>query len=614
MTGGENAIAGLVEADLTAAFPAGDEAAWHALVDSALKGRDFDKVLRTRTRDGFAIGPLYGQRESAAVRAARADAGPWTISQRVDHPDPEAAAGFALADLQGGADGLTLVSGTAASAGGFGLDLDAASLTTILSDVLLDLIRLRIDAGADSVTVSATLAEVAGGKGLAPSEIVVDPGFDPAAVLSNGLADAMPAAAHGDALKDIAARGFGGTIASADGRIAGDAGASDSQELAVVLAGLLAHLKAAEQAGLDVDTVAGRLEAILTAGPDTFASLTKVRVMRMLFARLLDTAGLDGHPLRIHAETAWAHVSAADPYVNMLRTASAVAGAGLGGADSILVQPLTAALGLADGFARRMARNIQLVLLEESFLDKVADPAAGSGYVEQRSAALAEAAWSVFQTIEAEGGIVTALQSGLVGDMVSQSRTAFAAELASRKAPLTGVTEFAAAQDALPDVLPVTPAGAQRRDSLLPRMRWSEPFEALRTRGASWQQNGDTPAIFLATIGALPEFNARATFARNTYAIAALECVTGDGGTDIGAIVSQAKSSGVTLVCLSASDAAYAEHGPGLAAALREAGCQHLHLAGTPDAAMQAAGVTAGPSLRGDVLALLRETLDAIGA
>jgi methylmalonyl-CoA mutase len=613
MSGGDSAIAGLVDADLLAAFPAGDEAAWHALVETALKGHDFDKALRTRTRDGFTVGPLYGQQGTAPARVGRAAAGPWTISQRVDHPDPETAAGFALADLEGGADGLTLVSRTAAAANGFGVALQAESLSTILSEVLLDLVRLRMDAGPERTDALPMLAEIARARELSPAQIALDPGFDPAADVANGIDDALTQEAHGAILQTIAGIGFGGTIASADGRVAGDAGASDSQELGFVLAGLLAHLKAAEAGGMDLEAVSGRLEAIVTAGPDTFASLAKLRAIRMLFARVLESAGLSGRPLRVHAETAWAHISAADPYVNMLRATSAVAGAGLGGADSILVQPLTAALGLSDGFSRRMSRNIQLVLTEESFLEKVTDPAAGSGYLDQRSTALAEAAWAMFQKIETEGGVTPALQSGMVGDMIAQSRAALESDLARRAASLTGVTEFAAAKDTLPDVLPVESLPSEASKALLPRMRWAEPFEALRARGTAWQGDSDKPAIFLAAIGALPEFNARATFARNTYAIAGLDCMTGEGGTDIAAIVAEAASSGAKLVCLTASDEAYAEHGPGLAAALNAAGVKHIHLAGKPDDAMQAAGIRTGPALRGDVLSLLNETLKTIG-
>jgi methylmalonyl-CoA mutase len=459
-------ITGLAQADLTAAFPPATESDWKAMVETALKGRDFDKVLRTRTPDGFVLDPLYGQSLEQSVQVGRSQHGPWSISQRVDHPDAEQAAGFALADLEGGADGLTLVSKAAAAANGFGLDLDVPSLGTALKDVLLDIVRLRLDAGPERLQALDIIAEIARSKQIAPGQVHLDPGFDPAADLANGLADAMPVAAHGAMLKGIANHGFGGTIGSADGRIAGDAGASDSQELALALAGLLGHLRAAEDAGLDVDESAGRLEAIVTAGPDTFASLTKMRAARMLYARLLESAGLAGPPVRLHAETAWAHVSATDPYVNMLRATSAVAGAGLGGADSILTQPLTAALGLADGFSRRMARNIQLVLIEESFLDRVSDPAAGAGYLDQRTIALSEAAWGIFQKIESEGGLQDALKSGLVGDMIESARTALQSDLASRVAPLTGVTEFASATEGLPDVLEVSPNPCERKSSL----------------------------------------------------------------------------------------------------------------------------------------------------
>ena len=203
--------------------------------------------------------------------------------------------------------------------------------------------------------------------------------------------------------------GFKGPFAVADGRVIHDAGGSEVQELAFVLAAGVAYLRAMESAGVALEDAQGMIYARLAADADQFLTMAKFRALRLLWARIEQACGLTPKPSFIAADTAWRMLTQRDPYVNMLRATMATFSAGLGGANAITVLPHTLALGLPDPFARRVARNTQLVLLEESNLAKVSDPAAGSGGIETLTQQLCEAAWALFQEIEKAGGVFAAL-------------------------------------------------------------------------------------------------------------------------------------------------------------------------------------------------------------
>ena len=197
----------------------------------------------------------------------------------------------------------------------------------------------------------------------------------------------------------------------------------------------------------------GAIAFRLAADADEFISLAKFRALRLLWARVGEVCGAPARPARIHGESAWRMISARDPWVNVLRGAMAAFSAGLGGADSVSVLPFTQGLGLPDPFARRLARNAQLILLEESHLGFVADPAAGAGAFEALTEALCAAAWGVFQGIEAQGGLYAALARGDFQQAVAKASEARARDVARRKTPLIGVSDF-------PDL-----AEAERRDA-----------------------------------------------------------------------------------------------------------------------------------------------------
>ncbi len=230
----------------------------------------------------------------------------------------------------------------------------------------------------------------------------------------------------------------------------------------------------------------------LAADADQFLTTAKFRALRKLWARVEEACGLSPRPVFVAAETAWRMMTKRDPFVNMLRSTMAVVAAGLGGADSITVLPHTAAIGLPDGFARRIARNTQLILLEESNLAKVGDPAAGSGGFESLTTELCVAAWSLFQEIEKAAGPDLALEQGLIQAKVAAVRVEREKAIARRKDALTGTSEFpdiAETPAAVLDIAPASPLPAAS-SAALPCRRLAEPFEALRDAADRAKQAG----------------------------------------------------------------------------------------------------------------------------
>jgi methylmalonyl-CoA mutase len=309
-----------------------------------------------------------------------------------------------------------------------------------------------------------------------------------------------------------------------------------------------------------------------------------------------------------------------DPYVNMLRATMAVFSAGLGGADSIAVLPHTAALGLPDAFARRVARNTQLILLEEANLAKVGDPAAGSGAIEDLTSNLCTTAWSQFQAIEAAGGMWSALERGLVQKNVATVRAERQKAVARRKDALTGASEFpnlleepAAILDVAPRATPQETTIAVRSEPL-PGLRLAEPFEKLRDRSDQiLKASGKRPRVFLANLGSAADFTARATFAKSFFEAGGIEAIDSTGFSDPSALAAAWKASGTALVCLCSSDKVYAQQAADVARALTGAGAKHIYLAGRPgeqEITLRGGGIADFIFAGGDVLALLGEAYE----
>jgi methylmalonyl-CoA mutase len=602
-------------------FPAAAEADWRKLVAAVLKGAPFER-LESRTYDGQTIEPLYLRARTATSIAGRAGGTPWTILQRVDHPDPTTANAQAREDLKNGATGLVLVFAESVSANGFGLDGTAAAVARVFDGIDLDRgVVLDLNLSPRTRGVARDLAAFIKKQGIAPGAVdlrfSLNPigGFAASGHSPQGWNDLAASLAR--TIMDLAGDGFRGPFAVADGRIIHNAGGSEAQELAFALASAVAYWRVLEAAGMALERAYAAIYFRLTADADQFLTTAKFRALRKLWARVASVSGLSSPPSIVTAETAWRTMSRRDAYGNILRATIAVAAAGLGGADAITVLPHTAAIGLPDGFARRIARNLQLVLLEESNLARVADPAAGSGALDSLTEQLCQTAWAQFQEIERAGGAWRAVEDGLVQHNVAAVRLAREQAVAQGREILTGTNAYPELAETPPGVLDVKPrssAATSVEQSVvvsappLPRLRLAEPFETLRDKSDQiLAASGARPKVFLATLGAPAEFTARANFAKNFFEAGGLEVV--------GGAAADYQAAHAAIACLCASDKVSDKQLTAATAALKKAGAHGIYYAGRPgprENLLREAGVQAFIAEDCDALATLNTAYDIL--
>jgi methylmalonyl-CoA mutase len=595
---------------------------WRKLVDGVLKGAPFEKLVG-KTYDGLRIDPIYQRARGAAPIAGRPAAAPWQIMQRIDHPDAAQANAQALHDLENGAAGLELEFAGGPGARGFGLaDATAETLARVFNDIVFDAgIAIALNPVLGRENAGQNLAVLIESRGIDPAKVDVRFNYQPLSTIA--VRGEAPAAwsefekPFAEMIGGLIGRGFKGPFALADGRPVHDAGGSEAQELAFALAVGVGYLRALESGGVGLEAARNALSFRLCADADQFLTMAKFRALRLLWARVERACGLTPKPIFVAAETAWRMLTQRDAHVNMLRATMATFSAGLGGANAITVLPHTLALGLPDPLARRAARNTQLVLLEESNLAKVSDPAAGSGGIETLTQQLSEAAWSLFQDIEKAGGIFPALQQTLIQRKVAATGAAREANIARRKEVMTGASEFANLHEAPVAVLdgkPVAPAPSRKAAiefDALSAMRLAAPFEGLRDRSDRiLRDTGARPKVFLANLGTATEFTARATFAKSFFEAGGIEAVDSEGLTEPATLAGAFRASGAALACLCSSDKVYAGQAAAAAKALQAAGARHIYLAGRAgeqEAALRAAGVNDFVFAGGDALTVLQE-------
>ncbi|MCX2729897.1 methylmalonyl-CoA mutase family protein [Saccharopolyspora sp. NFXS83] len=542
---------------------------------------DPSELLATRTYDGVAVRPLYSAGEDAPgsglpgfapfVRGSRPQgsaAEGWDVRQSHGNPDATATNREVLADLYGGVTSLVLRLGE----GGIAVD----SLPDVLNGVHLDMIGVVLDAGEQATSAASAFLEIAAEQGVAPSALRGNLGADPLGVQARTGRETGPEQAV-ELAKRCAADHPGLRAITVDALPYHDAGGSDGEELGASLAAGVTYLRWLTEAGLDVDTACGLLEFRYAATADQFLTIAKLRAARRVWEQVARRCGA-AEPARAqhqHAVTSSAMLTRRDPWVNMLRATIATFAAGAGGAQAVTVQPFDAAIGSPDEFSRRVARNTQALLLDESHLAQVIDPAGGSWYVETLTDELANAAWAWFQEIERAGGLPEALRSGLVADRLAATWQRRKTAVADRSDPITGVSEFPNL-DERPlqrEPAPEPPSGG------LPRVRYAEEFEALRDAADAQPQR---PEVFLATLGPLATYTARASFARNLFAaggLAATEAGPTESTSDVLAAYAEHPA---PVVCMCSADKVYAERAAETVQALKEAGAKSVLLAGKP--------------------------------
>ena len=454
----------------------------------------------------------------------------------------------ALADLEGGVTSLWLELAAL---------MDVDELDRALEGVMLDLAPVvLLPSNVDCVKSAFEFEKLVERRGIVPApgtNLGADPVGGP---LRGSLAEDQPEGWAWDSVSVARTALRIGTLGLvADGSAAHDIGASEAQELGWSMAAAVHYLRRMVDDRIDLDDAVGVLEFRYAATDDQFLTIAKLRAARRLWERVLEVSGATSVEQRQHAVTSRPMMSKYDPYVNLLRTTVAAFAAAVGGADAVTVLPFDSLAGRSDPFARRIARNTSALLVEESRVAVVTDPAGGSYVVERLTDDLAQRGWDEFQLIEAAGGAYDALEDRSFFERVAQTAQRRQRDVATRRRPITGLTEF----PNLAETLPERPEQTSAFDAV---RRWGEDFEAMRDQPAA------TP-VFLATLGSVAAHTARATFATNLLAAGGIAVATGE-------------YAGQPAVCVVGTEAAYDESGAETASALREAGAKRVIVAGKP--------------------------------
>ena len=428
---------------LAADFPTPSREAWAALVEKTLKSGAPESLTRT-SYDGVATLALYTEAEPQpdVVRfdVVRSQGeGRWDLRTVLDAPNPAMAHDHALQDLENGANSLLLrIDPTAAD----GIALACADdLARVIGGGEIERAPIALDAGFLGLQAAQWLQAAAKSAPRAKLALHLDPlsafarsGASPGPVEAHVAAAAAVAATLRDTYPEA-------TAFLASGAVTHEAGGTPAQELAVMLAAAAAYVRALEAAGTPLAEAPALVVLGLAADGEYFEVIAKLRAARALWVRFCAALGAEA-PARIEARSSRRMLSRLDPWVNLLRLTAAGFGAAVGGADAVVLEPFTQPLGRPTPFARRQARNAQLVLMEEAALARVADPAGGAWFLEAQTDQLARAAWALFQQIEAAGGLARALQGGLIAGWAAEGRSALAADVASGARKLIGASVY----------------------------------------------------------------------------------------------------------------------------------------------------------------------------
>lgn len=555
-------------------FPPVSTSEWKEKVIADLKGADFDKKLVWKTKEGFNVQPMYRSEnleginvetlpdEFPFVRGIKAD-NVWLVRQDIDTKDAKAANAKARDILNKGVDSL-----------GFKIDkqqLDKAYIATLLDGIHADCIELNFDVcGGKALELVGLLADYFEEKGYDLSALRGSINLDPLnAMLRRGKKlSAEQVAGKVAQMVEAARRLPAYKVVCVNAVSLNNAGASCSQELGYALAWGAQYLDMLTDAGLSVDEAAKAIKFNFGVGGNYFMEIAKFRAARMLWAMMVkayepkcDCAA----KMHIHAETSLFNKTVFDAHVNLLRTETEAMSAAIAGVDSLTVRPFDVTYKPSDDFSERIARNQQLLLKEESHFDKVTDPAAGSYYIENLTANIADQAWKRLLDIEENGGFFAAVESGRVQADMKATAEARLKAVSTRREVLLGTNQYPnfneVAGDKIVESACCCQCGCTAEAGLdtLPHVRAAQEFEALRLET---ERSGRRPKAFMLTIGNLAMRLARAQFSCNFFACAGYEVIDNLGFETVEDGVAAARKAGADIIVLCSSDDEYAELAP----------------------------------------------------
>jgi methylmalonyl-CoA mutase len=604
---------------LSGDFDDATEAQWLTAVGKALKGRGIEAITR-ETLDGIKIHPLYRETNFHAASNPLGMPGaapflrgpestpnsdrPWDIRQAFTHASPEQTHHEIMRDLERGISSIELKHDCT---GQNGVQLcDLSAFKTVLQGVLPDIATIALDHGGGSGTSTASLLALWTEQNSNPQSAHLAFNIDPLGALArSGLLESGLDASFAKlaAFFDKTEAKFpNATYLRSDARAVHEAGGSEAQELAALIASALDTLRRLNVHGISPTRAAPHIVFTLALDANYGIGISKLRAARRLWARCLDALNIPAQPMILQAYSSARMLTRYDAWTNMLRgTAACFAGA-VGEADVITIRAFNEALGTPEELGRRIARNTQIMAMEESQLGRVADPTGGAWFTETLANDLAEAAWAEFQQIESEGGYGASLMADAFQARVADTRATRMQQIAKRKIPITGISEFPLLDGVEAPIAEATKVTAQ--DGVSPEglahygvdgipadkqpseaepfwpIRLSAAYERLRDLAES---RAERPSIFIATLGPVAEHTGRADFARNLFAAGGISStealVPPESHTELAAAF---KASGCQLAVICGSDTRYKDEAESAAKHLKDAGALRLYLAGKP--------------------------------
>ncbi|MFA8434103.1 MAG: methylmalonyl-CoA mutase family protein [Marinifilaceae bacterium] len=551
---------------------------WIDKITKDLKGADFDRKLVWRTNEGFNVQPFYRLEnmedkkfmdtypgDFPYVRGNKKDNNNWFVRQDIIVKDVKAANEKALDILNKGIESL-----------GFVLDykeLSKEELETLLKDIYLDCIEINFVKSHNSVELVKNLKLIAADKGVALDKIQGGISIDPLANFSLSGTFCHGEESAFDYLKEVveAAKDLANfKVVAVGGKIFNNSGSSIVEELGFSLAAGAEYMAQLTERGLSVEEVAPKVRFHFATGAKYFMEIAKLRAGRMLWAQMMKAFGAkqdETCKMYVHAETSNWNKTVYDPYVNMLRSQTETMSAVLGGLDSFTVNPFNEVYEDTTEFSERIARNQQLLLKEESHFGQIADPSAGSYYIESLTESIAEEAWKLFLEVQEKGGYLAAFKAGFVQETIKATAQKRDMAVATRKENFLGTNQFPNFNEMMPElnaeVLEVKDMTAEGATvETLKTYRGAQAFEALRYKTDLYSKENGRPKVMMFPIGNLNMRKARAQFACNFFACAGFEVSDHNGFTTVEEGVKYVTENNANIVVICSSDDEYATLAP----------------------------------------------------
>lgn len=659
-------------------FPEVSAAEWKAEIEKDLKGGDIGK-LDWKPYEGFSVSPFYTEEDlqdvsyltgqyPGAFPYARGNGtadNDWNINEYIIAGSVKEANVLALKSLGTGAQSLTFV---CEAGDGYisGIPVQSVrDMSSLLKNIPIEKAPVHFKCGTAAAGILALFIIEAGKRGLGKMTLRGSVDADPLKHLA--LSGSFPGDERGtfEELRSVISYLENNMPSYRALEVSGhhfhDSGASAVQELAFTLASGVEYLDRLTSLDMSVDRITSHMSFSFSIGSDYFMEIAKLRAARLLWASIVEAYGARKEPAEkmiIKTKTSSWNMTVFDPYVNMLRGTVEAMAAAIGGCESLEVLPLDSVYERPGEFSRRLARNTQLILKHESYLDRVADPSGGSYYIERLTDSLADSAWELFRRVEGTGGLVYALKSGLVQEEIRKTRTERDRDIASGKTTLLGTNQYpdlrekghgkrgplvptkplrsgdrklggefsikeyieylAEKKSYLGDILPDNPETGDVQVEPIRPYRGAEPFEDLRLAAlAHKKETGATPSVFLLPVGNPSMRNARAAFAANFFGCAGFKILDNPGFDSADKGVKTALRSKSRIVVICSSDKEYTELAPGICAGIKEkdAGIKVI-VAGNPKdhvEELKAAGVDGFVHARSNALEVLGKYQEIYG-